>query len=163
MFFAGWSLEEICNEMKMRQGSLQTPKPCEISFWNAMNYPGPPQHAPCLQEDLTNSFTPNLHLPRSQRTPENDHFVFDDAGGVSGHGRGAMGGDDAVPPGGRGRKKIHILEKTKAPDDQQKEQSQGTAKSSGTRYRGKPQGKPPKSQIIAKLIRNTNVLNIFKA
>lgn len=70
-----------------------------------------------------------------------------------------MRGDDAIPPGGRGRKKTHILEEINAPDEQQNEKSQGTAKSSRTRYRGKP----PKSQITAKLIRNTNVLNIFKA
>lgn len=74
-----------------------------------------------------------------------------------------MRGDDAIPPGGRGRKKTHILEEINAPDEQQNEKSQGTAKSSRTHYRGKPQGKPPKSQITAKLIRNTNVLNIFKA
>lgn len=74
-----------------------------------------------------------------------------------------MGGHDAVPPRERGRKTFTIGSERKALDEWQNEKSQGPAKSSRTRYRGKPQGKPAKIQIIMKLIRNTNVLNIFKA
>lgn len=47
-------------------------------------------------------------------------------------------------------------------DEWQNEKSHRPAKSSRKHYRGKPQGKPTKIQIITKLIRNTNVLNIFK-
>ena len=74
-----------------------------------------------------------------------------------------MGGHDAVPPRERGRKTFTLGSERKAPDEWQNEKSQGPAKSSRTHFRGKPQGKPPKIQIITKLIRNTNARNIFKA
>jgi len=74
-----------------------------------------------------------------------------------------MGGHDAVPPGEGGRKTFTTGSESKAPDEWQQQKSQGPAKSSRTRYRGKPQGKPLKIQIIMKLIRNTNMPNIFKA
>lgn len=68
----------------------------ENSSWAT---PRPSQPPPGSQGHLSDTLTPNLHLPRSKGAPENDHFVLDDTGGVSCHGRGAVGGHDAVPPG----------------------------------------------------------------
>lgn len=73
----------------------------ENSSWAT---PRPSQPPPGSQGHLSDTLTPNLHLPRSKGAPKNDHFVLDDTGGVSCHGRGAVGGHDAVPPGKRGRK-----------------------------------------------------------
>lgn len=73
-----------------------------------------------------------------------------------------MGGHDAVPPGGKGKKTFSTGSERMVLDEWQNEKSHRPAKSARKHYRGKPQGKPTKIQIITKLIRNTNVLNIFK-
>lgn len=74
--------------------------PGENSSWATPRPFQPPRGS---QGSLSATLTTDLHLSGSKGAPKNDHFVFNDTGGVSCHGRGAVGGHDAVPPGKRGR------------------------------------------------------------
>lgn len=162
-FFMGWSLEGIRHKRRRAcQGSRQTQKPCGDFLPKRYELPRDHHNTLLACRSTCQTPSPQTYICRDPSEPPKTIILSS----MTQEECPAMGGGPWVVT-----MQFHLGEEggghspsgRKALDEWQNEKPQGPANSSRTRYRGKPQGKPPKIHIIMKLIRNTNTLNIFKA